>query len=76
MFPDGVGGFLIEGFFELFEVVLSYVINTLSFLRVGGFVLSRRNDARCCDIMQMTSGGRINLRHDCRQPLCYGALKA
>lgn len=29
-----------EGFFELFEVLLSYVTNTLSFLRVGGFVLS------------------------------------
>ena len=40
MFPDGIGGFFIEGFFELFEVVLSYVTNTLSFLRVGGFVLS------------------------------------
>src|SRR5690606_41427827 len=40
MFPDGVGGFFLEGFFELFEVILSYVTNTLSFLRVGGFVLS------------------------------------
>lgn len=40
MFPDGIGGFFIEGFFELFEVLLSYVTNTLSFLRVGGFVLS------------------------------------
>lgn len=40
MFPDGIGGFLTEGFFELFEVLLSYVTNTLSFLRVGGFVLS------------------------------------
>ncbi|HLT00199.1 MAG TPA: V-type ATPase 116kDa subunit family protein [Acholeplasma sp.] len=40
MFPDGFGGFFMEGFFELFEVILSYVTNTLSFLRVGGFVLS------------------------------------
>ena len=29
-----------QTFFELFEMVLSYVTNTLSFLRVGGFVLS------------------------------------
>jgi V/A-type H+-transporting ATPase subunit I len=40
MFPTGIGGFLVEGFFELFEIVLSYVTNTMSFLRVGGFVLS------------------------------------
>src|SRR5690606_33964970 len=40
MFPDGIGGFFMEGFFELFEVMLSYLTNTLSFLRVGGFVLS------------------------------------
>ncbi len=31
--------FIIENFFELFEVILSYMSNTLSFLRVGAFVL-------------------------------------
>ncbi|HJB25235.1 MAG TPA: hypothetical protein H9662_01310 [Firmicutes bacterium] len=36
----GVAGFIMQTFFELFEMVLSYVTNTLSFLRVGGFVLS------------------------------------
>ncbi len=40
MFPEKIGGFFVEGFFELFEVVLSYVTNTMSFLRVGGFMLS------------------------------------
>ncbi|MBN2504020.1 MAG: V-type ATP synthase subunit I [Bacilli bacterium] len=40
MFPNGFGGFFTEGFFELFEVVLSYITNTMSFMRVGGFVLS------------------------------------
>ncbi len=35
-----VGGFIVENFFEMFEYVLSYVSNTMSFLRVGGFVLS------------------------------------
>ncbi|MBN2877818.1 MAG: V-type ATP synthase subunit I [Bacilli bacterium] len=40
MFPDSIGGFIIEGFFELFEVILSYITNTMSFLRVGGFVLA------------------------------------
>ncbi|HPS18758.1 MAG TPA: V-type ATPase 116kDa subunit family protein [Bacilli bacterium] len=57
MFPDGVGGFLIEGFFELFEVILSYVTNTLSFLRVGGFVLSHAGMMLVvATLMQMTSG--------------------
>ena len=37
---DGIGSFVIEGFFELFEVVLSFVTNTLSFMRVGGFIIS------------------------------------
>lgn len=36
----GIGGFIMQNFFELFEFVLSYITNTLSFLRVGGFVLS------------------------------------
>lgn len=40
MFPDGFGGFFTEAFFELFEILLSYITNTMSFLRVGGFVLS------------------------------------
>ncbi|MGD9910575.1 MAG: V-type ATP synthase subunit I [Candidatus Izemoplasmatales bacterium] len=39
-FPTGFGGFFVEGFFELFEVVLSYITNTMSFMRVGGFLLS------------------------------------
>jgi V/A-type H+-transporting ATPase subunit I len=40
MFPNGFGGFFVEAFFELFEIALSYVTNTMSFLRVGGFILS------------------------------------
>ncbi|MFV0255108.1 MAG: V-type ATP synthase subunit I [Erysipelotrichaceae bacterium] len=32
--------YLIENFFELFEIILSFLTNTLSFLRVAGFVLS------------------------------------
>ena len=37
--PESWGDFLSQNFFELFEVVLSYVTNTMSFLRVGSFVL-------------------------------------
>lgn len=40
MFPHGFGGFFTESFFELFDVILTFIANTMSFLRVGGFVLS------------------------------------
>jgi len=40
MFPDGFGGFFTESFFELFEIILSYITNTMSYMRVAGFVLS------------------------------------
>ncbi len=36
---EGVGDFILENFFELFEVLLGYFTNTISFLRVGAFVL-------------------------------------
>lgn len=35
-----VGNFIIEGVIEMFETCLSYLTNTMSFLRVGGFILS------------------------------------
>ena len=38
-FPEKPGEFLMQNFFELFEVLLSYVSNTVSFLRVGAFIL-------------------------------------
>ena len=37
--PEKWGTFIVDNFFELFEVCLSYVTNTMSFLRVGAFVL-------------------------------------
>jgi len=35
-----IGDFIASNFFECFEFLLSYVSNTLSFIRVGGFVFS------------------------------------
>lgn len=32
--------FLVQSVFELFEVVLSYLTNTISFVRIGAFALS------------------------------------
>ncbi|MDR1805595.1 MAG: hypothetical protein LBQ80_02335 [Clostridium sp.] len=37
--PEKTGEFIMESFFEVFEYVLSYFSNTVSFLRVGAFVL-------------------------------------
>ena len=37
--PEKLGEFCMQNFFELFEFLLSYVTNTMSFLRVGAFVL-------------------------------------
>ena len=38
--PRAEGMFIVQGFFELFEVLLSYFSNTLSFVRVGAFAVS------------------------------------
>ena len=37
---EGVGMFLVQGLFELFETLLSYFSNTLSFVRIGAFAVS------------------------------------
>ncbi len=37
--PESWGEYFMQGFFELFEVLLSFITNTLSFSRVGAFVL-------------------------------------
>ena len=37
--PDSIGGFIAENFFEMFEVLLSFVTNTVSFLRVGAYAI-------------------------------------
>lgn len=40
LFPESVAMYFVEGFFELFEMLLNYFSNTLSFLRVGAFAIS------------------------------------
>ncbi len=36
---DGWVGYMMQNFFELFESILSYLTNTVSFLRIGAYVL-------------------------------------
>lgn len=37
---ESAGMFIVQGFFELFETLLSYFSNTLSFVRIGAFAVS------------------------------------
>lgn len=37
--PDSISDFVLQNIFELLEYILSYLSNTVSFLRVGAFVL-------------------------------------
>ena len=40
-FPEGgFGAYALENIFEMLEIAISFVANTMSFLRVGGFILS------------------------------------
>lgn len=58
---DGVGMLAVQAFFEIFEILLSYFSNTLSFVRVGAFAVSH---AAMMQVVLMlagaTEGGDIN----------------
>lgn len=45
--------FFVQSFFELFEVLLSYLSNTLSFLRIGAFAVSH---AAMMEVVLMLAG--------------------
>ena len=49
----GAGMFIVQGFFEMFEVLLSYFSNTLSFVRVGAFAVSH---AAMMEVVLMLAG--------------------
>lgn len=51
--PQGKGMFVVQGMFELFEVLLSYFSNTLSFVRVGAFAISH---AAMMEVVMMLAG--------------------
>ncbi len=51
--PDSMGMFFVEGFFELFEILLSYFSNTLSFVRIGAFAVSH---AAMMEVVLMLAG--------------------
>lgn len=60
LMPKEKGMFIVQGLFELFEVLLSYFSNTLSFVRIGAFAVSH---AAMMQVVLMLSGaesGSIN----------------
>lgn len=50
---ESKGMFLVQGFFELFETMLSYFSNTLSYVRIGAFAVSH---AAIMEVVLMLSG--------------------
>ncbi len=51
------GGLLSTGFFELFETMLSYLTNTLSFMRVGAYAITH---VGLMMVIQMLAGSNMN----------------
>ena len=50
---EGVGMFIIQSFFEMFETLLSFFSNTLSFVRIGAFAVSH---AAMMEVVLMLAG--------------------
>ena len=50
---EGKAMFFVQGFFEIFETLLSYFSNTLSFVRIGAFAVSH---AAMMEVVLMLSG--------------------
>ncbi len=60
--PKNKGMFILESVFEMFEIVLSFVTNTLSFLRVGAFALNHVGMMGVVKILaEMIGGGSQNI---------------
>nr|WP_294678929.1 V-type ATPase 116kDa subunit family protein [uncultured Blautia sp.] len=51
--PAEKGMFIVQGIFEMFEVLLSYFSNTLSFVRIGAFAVSH---AAMMEVVLMLAG--------------------
>lgn len=59
--PEDKGGYVLETFFELFELILSYITNTVSFIRVGAFALNHAGMMSVVFMLSRLSGGSDNI---------------
>ncbi|MDR1735659.1 MAG: ATPase V [Oscillospiraceae bacterium] len=57
----GKADFIMSGFFELFETLLSYMTNTLSFLRVGAYAISHASMMAVVYSMATAADGSRNI---------------
>jgi V/A-type H+-transporting ATPase subunit I len=58
--PESIGSFIMENFFEMFEVLLSYVTNTVSFLRVGAYAISHAGMMMVVYMLGTNDAGQLN----------------
>jgi V/A-type H+-transporting ATPase subunit I len=61
IFPEHKGMFFVETSFELFEILLSYLSNTISFLRVGAFAISHAGMMAVVMLLAGAESGHPNL---------------
>ena len=55
--PESLGSLLVGGFFELFETLLSYLTNTLSFMRIGAYAITH---VGLMMVIKMMAGANLN----------------
>ena len=58
---EGTGNFILSNFFEMFEVMLSFLSNTLSFLRVGAYAISHASMMTVVYSLAQTAEGEHNI---------------
>lgn len=59
--PESWGGYIVENIFESIEVLLGYVTNTMSFLRIGVFVLVHAGMMLVVFTLAETAGGEFSI---------------
>ena len=52
-----IGGLLVTGFFELFETCLSFLTNTLSFMRIGAYAITHVGLMLVVEMLANMAGG-------------------
>ena len=62
LLSDGLGSFLVQAFFELFETVIAFLSNTLSYVRLGAFAVAHIGLTLIVFILADLAGGIAPLR--------------
>ena len=73
---QGWGNFALEEVFEVLEIILSFVTNSLSYLRVGGFVLSHAGMMLVVMTLVKSDRQRRTGRLRAGQLVCHGLRRS